>query len=129
VGTTPNLERNFNLQRSFFDADTATAVLGVFASSGDTESVIALLAGGANVHGPQRDDVALRAAAKNGHLQTVRALIKAGANVHARKGEALHLALRNGHIQVANEIAKAMLSDSKNPAARGTARQPPHPCL
>jgi ankyrin repeat protein len=61
---------------------------------GHTEVVKALLASGADVHA--YDDEALRFAAYNGHTEIVKVLLASGADVHARDDEALRWAARNG---------------------------------
>jgi hypothetical protein len=81
------------------------------AERGDTNSVKALIAAGADVDARARDDMTcLMKAARNGHTDTVKALIAAGADVNAHERlhdwTALKMASWGGHA----EMVKALLA-------------------
>jgi len=87
------------------------------AGNGDTETAVALIEKGANIHATDWfGRTPLHWAARSGHTKTALALIESGANVNAadRHGYTpLHLAVENGH----TEIALALIANGANPSA------------
>jgi ankyrin repeat protein len=85
--------------------------LRLAAEYGRTETVKLLLARGADVHAGK--DAALRLAANNGHTETVKALLAAGADARAANGEALAWALENGHGETARVLRQAAAKEGR----------------
>jgi hypothetical protein len=91
-------------------ASSGITALIMAASNGHTDTVTALIAGGADVNARFLGETALMGAAAEGHTDTVTALIAGGADVNARSSSdwtALKFARANGHTEIVRILQQA----------------------
>src|ERR1039457_817843 len=90
------------------------SALVLAAENGQTDTVKALLAAGADVHAV--DDLAMWLAAKNGHTEPVKVLLDAGAHVRAKEDWALQWAVKNGHTDPVRLLNEWIAREVNKPA-------------